>query len=77
MNRDRPWTSQGSDRQCVGFAEERTDLSNLGLVRIAVGLPTRGPPGCVMSAVRERARVIDEGYGPGFHYLRRPSPPGV
>src|SRR5690348_5864678 len=38
-------------------------------------LPTPRPPGCVMSTVRERARVIDEAYGPGFHYRTPLLPP--
>jgi hypothetical protein len=45
--------------------------------RIAGGLPTPRPPGCVMSTVRECARVIDEVYGPGFHYRTPLSPLGA
>ena len=32
--------------------------------------------GCVMSTIRKRARVIDEVYGPGFHYRTPLLPPG-
>jgi hypothetical protein len=35
------------------------------------------PPCCVMSTFRQRARAIDEVYGPGFHYRTSPLPLGA
>src|SRR5216683_6426404 len=52
-------------------------IQPVGPGRIAEGLPTPRPPGSVMSTVRERARVIDEVYGPGFHYRTPPLPLGA
>jgi hypothetical protein len=51
-------------------------IQPVGRGRFAGGLPTPRPPGCVMSTIRKRARVIDEVYGPGFHYRTPLSPQG-